>query len=87
MTACPAFTSSTPSFDSTRSDALQNHGVFVELRLLAGLAPAGRAVHVGDADGRILRVHAADVLFDLLVAGDRDARRAGDESGHELCIS
>jgi hypothetical protein len=37
---------------------------------------------MGDADGCILRVHPADVLFDLLVAWDGNARGGGNKSGH-----
>src|SRR5437870_13714456 len=53
----------------------QHDRVLVELRGLTGLDPARGAPHVRDAHGRRLRVHAADVLVDLLreIAGGDDA--------------
>src|SRR5438477_10443963 len=72
-------------FDPER--AAQDQGELIEVRLLAGLGPARWAVHVGDADGGIAGIHAADVLFDQLVSGDGNARRAFYQGRHEFLVS
>src|SRR5260370_40738829 len=51
---------------------------------LAGLDPAGRATHVGDAGGSCPRVDPPNVFGDQFgfVAGGLDARWVRDQGGH-----
>jgi len=63
----------------------EDEGVFVKLGGLAGLGPAAGAAHPGEAEPGLAVVHVADVFLDDLglVAGGGDARRFGDELGHD----
>ena len=64
--------------------AREHDGDFQELRPLPRLDPAAGRLHAGDAQLVVLRIDAADELFDQLrlVAGGGDAGRLFDESRH-----
>jgi uncharacterized integral membrane protein (TIGR00697 family) len=63
----------------------KNHGVLVESWPLSGLLPPPRAPHVRNAHGLRAGIHAAEKLVDDLrfVASRGDARRFGNELGHD----
>src|ERR1700753_457681 len=64
--------------------AVQDQRVLVELGALAGLGPAGRAAHVGDADAAVASVHPPGELVDDLgwLPARRDPARVVDQFGH-----
>ena len=63
---------------------VEHEGVLVELGALAGLDPARRTPHPGNADLGVTGIDATDKLFDLLgsVARRLDDGRARDVLGH-----
>jgi len=50
-------------FVSNTQAATEDESVFVEVRRLAGLDPAGRTAHVRDTDLFVTGIHPADKLF------------------------
>ncbi|SRR5581483_6077963 len=65
---------------------LQDDGVFLELRRLSGLLPAGGAAHVRDAEAAFAGVEPPDIFIDEFghIARGLDARRCFNEFGQAI---
>ena len=63
--------------------AFQHDRIFIEIRSLARLGPAGRAAHMGNAERLGIRINPSDVLIDefRFRAGGGDARRLFNQRG------